>query len=384
MVVVELDDIQVSGPGGLLKRLAALPDPRSSHGRLYPLAGLLTIAAAAVLSGSRTYTMIGEFAQELPQATLARLGMWQRPYSTRYVAPSEGTLRRVLQEVDPDELDRLVGGWLAEQQRPAHADAEPDAVAVDGKTLRGARQTDGRQVQLFAALAHGSGTVLAQREVPQATNEITQFQPLLEEVDLEGKVVTADALHTQADHARWLVEDRHADYVFCVKGNQPTLEDAISRLPARLFPPAHTETGRGHGRLEQRTIRTASPPAALGFPHLAQLLVIDRHVCDLDGRSRFVELAYGVTSLTAAQADPTRLLRLVRGQWEIENRLHWVRDVTFDEDRSQIRAGHGPRVMASLRNLAISLLRLAGHRNIARGVRWAGHAPTRALGLLGV
>ncbi len=194
--LVELDDIQVSGPGGLLERLAVLPDSRSSHGRLYPLAGLLTIAAAAVLSGSRTYTMIGEFAQELPQATLARLGMWRRPYSTRYVAPSEGTLRRVLQEVDPDGLDRLVGSWLAEQQRPAYADAEPDAVAVDGKTLRGARQADGRQVQLFAALAHGSGTVFAQREVPQGTNEITQFQPLLEEVDLEGKVVTADALHT--------------------------------------------------------------------------------------------------------------------------------------------------------------------------------------------
>jgi hypothetical protein len=112
--------------------------------------------------------------------------------------------------------------------------------------------------------------------------------------------------------------------------------------------------------------------------------VIDRHVCDLDGRRRFVELAYGVTSLTAAQAGPARLLRLVRGQWEIENRLHWVRDVTFDEDRSQVRAGHGPRVMASLRNLVIGLLRLAGHRSIARGVRWAGHAPIRALGLLGV
>jgi DDE_Tnp_1-associated/Transposase DDE domain len=254
--LVELDGIQVSGPGGLLERLAALPDARSSHGRLYPLAGLLTIAAAAVLSGSRTYTMIGEFAQELPQATLARLGMWQRPYSTWYVAPSEGTLRRVLQEVDPDELDRLMGRWLAEQQRLAHA----DAVAVDGKTLRGARQADGRQVQLFAALAHGSGTVLAQREVPHDTNEITQFQPLLEEVDLEGKVVTADALHTQADHARWLVEDRHADYVFCVKGNQPTLEDAISRLPARLFP---LRTPRRAAAMGAWSSARSAPPARL-------------------------------------------------------------------------------------------------------------------------
>ena len=199
---------------------------------------MLTIAAAAaVLGGARSYLAIAEFARELPQATLARLGMWQRPYSDWYVAPSETTLRRVLQQVDPDELDRVVSGWLAEQPRSA----EPGAVAVDGKVVRGARQADGHQVQLFAALAHGSGTVLAQREVPPSTNEITQFQPLLDQVDLAGKVVTADALHTQADHARYLIE-RHADYVFTVKGNQPGLETAISRLAAPAFSPcAHRD-----------------------------------------------------------------------------------------------------------------------------------------------
>jgi len=236
LVDVELDDVEVSGPGGLLERLAALTDPRSRHGRRHGLAGLLTIAAAAVLSGAKTYTAIGEFARELPQATLARLEMWRRPYSTWYVAPSERTLRWVLQHLDADELDRVVGGWLAEQP-PACAADEPSAVAVDGKTLRGAVGPDGRQVQLFAALAHGSGTVLAQRRVPLETSEVTQFQPLLDEVDLAGRVVTADALHTHTEHARWLVEDRQADYVLTVKDNQPGLVAAIDQLAPDVFSP---------------------------------------------------------------------------------------------------------------------------------------------------
>ena len=128
----------------------------------------------------------------------------------------------------------------------------------------------------------------------------------------------------------------------------------------------------------------SAPPHAVTFPHAAQLLVIDRSVCDLDGSCRSVEVAYAVTSLTPERADPARLLALVRGQWEIENRLHWVRDVTFDEDRSQVRTGHAPRVMATLRNLAISVLRRAGATNIAAGLRGAGRNPTRALGLLGL
>jgi hypothetical protein len=120
------------------------------------------------------------------------------------------------------------------------------------------------------------------------------------------------------------------------------------------------------------------------FPHAARVLVLTRHTTDLAGRSRRTEVVYGITSLATTRAGPARLAVLVRGHWEIENCLHWVRDVTFDEDRSQVRAGHGAQVMASLRNLAVSLLRLAGHRNIARGVRWSGRAPTRAFGLLGV
>jgi hypothetical protein len=124
-------------------------------------------------------------------------------------------------------------------------------------------------------------------------------------------------------------------------------------------------------------------PAGLRFPHAKQVLVLQRHTTDLTGGHPRTEVAYAIISLDAAQADPARLGVLARGHWEIENRAHWVRDVVFDEDRSQIRAGGGPQVMAGLRNLAISLLRLGGHRN-ARGLRWAARDPTLAFGLLGV
>jgi predicted transposase YbfD/YdcC len=230
-------------------------------------------------------------------------------------------------------------------------------------------------VHLFAALAHGSGTVLAQRQVAAETNEVTQFQPLLADVDLAGRAVTADALHTQSDHAEYLVTTRRADYVLTVKGNQPSLVRSIDHLPPDAFSPANRTVDRGHGRIERRAIQTAPVPATARFPHAQQVLVLTRHVTDLAGGHPRAEVVYGITSLDAGRADPARPAALVRGQWETENRTHRVRDVTFGEDASQVRARRGPQVMATLRNLAISLLRLGGHGNILEGCRG-----TRAVG----
>jgi hypothetical protein len=221
------------GPEGLLARLARLPDPRSRHGRRYPLATLLGIAVGAVLSGARTYTEVAEFAGELSQEQLAALGVPRRPWETRCQAPKETALRRLLQRVDADALDELVGGWLA-GQLPA---GEGGAVAVDGKTVRGATGPDGRRPHLLAALVHGHGSVVAQRQVGAKRNELSAFGPLLDRVDLAGRVVTADSLHTQRAHARYLVADRQAAYLLVVKGNQPGMVAAIDQLPEQAFSP---------------------------------------------------------------------------------------------------------------------------------------------------
>jgi len=237
-VMLDLNDAAIEGPGGLLERLAALADHRKRRGVRHSLASVLAVAAAAVCSGASSFTAIGEWAAEAPQAVLARLGARRHPRSGRRVAPHEATIRRALQHVDVDALDATVGAWMVEQVRAGRIADQQLAVAVDGKALRGAVGEDGRPAHLFAAMVHHEAVVIAQREVDHKHNEITEFRPLLDPLDLDGAVVTADALHAQRDHARFLVEDKAADYVFTVKGNQPSLLDGLERLYYDSFPPS--------------------------------------------------------------------------------------------------------------------------------------------------
>ncbi len=237
--VIDLNALELDGPDGLLAALGRLPDPRKRRGVRHQQAPVLAIAAAATLAGARSFTAIGEYAADLGQDALARLGARRHPVTGRRVAPHEATLRRALQAADADALDAAVGAWLAAQAAAGRLSGEALVVAVDGKSLRGAKQLDGRPVHLFAAMAHKEGVVVAQREVDHKTNEITQLRPLLADLDLEGAVVTADALHTQRDHAIYLVEEKGADYVFTVKDNQPKTLAAITDLfEQRPFPPS--------------------------------------------------------------------------------------------------------------------------------------------------
>lgn len=237
-VMIDLNDVDLDGGQGLLARLDALVDPRKARGIRHRMASILAVAAAAVLSGARNFTAIGEWAQEAPQQVLAALGVRRHPRTGLHTAPSEPTLRRALQTVDADALDATLGAWLDEQARTGRIELDRQAVAVDGKSLRGARQSDGRPVHLFSAMTHREGVVLAQREIDHDTGEISGFRPLLEPLDLNGAVVTADALHTQREHADFLVEHKGADYLFTVKGNQPKTLQAVQDLFEQgCFPP---------------------------------------------------------------------------------------------------------------------------------------------------
>jgi predicted transposase YbfD/YdcC len=239
---------------------------------------------------------------------------------------------------------------------------------------------------LLSALTHHTtttgATVLAQAQVQDKTSEVAWFAPLLDRIDLTGVVVTADALHTVRDHARYLI-GRGADYVFIVKENQHRLYDLLDGLPWSAAP-VHTATDTGHGRIERRTIQVLPAPENVSFPGAAQVFLIERYVTDrATGRSSAVAVL-GVTSLTAQRAGPAQIAGWVRGHWGIENRLHWVRDVTYGEDASRVRTGTAPRVMAGLRNLAISAIRLDGYTNIAQGLRHMARDVTRPLALLGI
>lgn len=377
--LLRVGGVDVARVGDLRDHLARVPDPRDRRGVRHSLVSVLSVAAAAVAAGARSLTAIGEWAADAPQQVLAALGVRHCRRRNRHVAPDESTTRRVLGGLDGDALDAAVSGWVI----ATTPTTTPAVIAVDGKSVRGTfARTGGAGVHLFSALTHGHGTVLGQQCVAEGTSEIAWMQPLLDRIELTGVVVTADALHTTRDHARYL-HDRGAFYVFTVKENQHRLHH---RLAALSWPDGrtHTTADIGHGRLEQRTLEILPAPTDLGFPHATQVWQITRYRTDQTTRKRQTHTVFGVTNLPTSHAGPPQIATHLRRHWHIENRLHWVRDVTYGEDHSRIRTGTTPRAMATLRNLAISALRLAGHTNIAQGLRHMSRDTTRPLTLLGI
>jgi len=325
--------------------------------------------------------------------------------------PSKATLWRVVTGADAGVVDAAIGGWLAQRYaatassdpyymagHPAELEgadgagsAQPHeqgsgvglvALMVDGKTVRGATGADGKQVHLLAAATHEHALVLAQVDVSAKTNEIPRFEPLLDTLDITGMVITADPLHTQRGHAKYL-HRRGADFIFWVKDNQPGLFAALDRLDWPSVQVAHTMTDRGHGRIETRTIQVQKAPAELPFPHVDQVFLVERGVTDLHGTSLSNVAIFGITSLTADRAGPATLAGLTRGHWGIES-LHWIRDTLYREDDSTAHTKSGPRVMAALRNLAIGALRLFGRNDITEATRWATRDMDRPFTILGL
>jgi predicted transposase YbfD/YdcC len=289
-----------------------------------------------------------------PQARLVALGLslatMERPPALRPDAlrrpPHEATVRRALQAVSAGEVDRVFAAWLAARQ-PIAAPPDPmPAVAVDGKTIRGACEhgdEDSRAPHLVSAVTHGDEIVLSQRQVDDKSNEITAVQPLLNDLDLAGVVVAADAMHTQRAFAEWLVTVKLAHYLHIVTANQPTLYEAVqaalSGYDTAFADRMSTETDRGHGRTETRTIRTATAED-IDFPHSAQIVRLRRGRGTLDGVRTSKQIVYGITSLPENLAGSAHLAALSRGHWSTENRVHYLRDVTWGEDQSQIRTGN--------------------------------------------
>jgi predicted transposase YbfD/YdcC len=386
-VLGHADPLRPAETPHLLAYLATVTDLRARAGRRHPLAAILVLAAAAVLAGARSIAAIGEWAADAPQPVRAALGTRRDPRTGRWVwaVPTETTIRRTLGRVDPEALAAAIGAWLADRDQPGQPGQRRWAVAVDGKTLRGARR-DGRQAHLLAAMDHAIRAVLAQRQVDGAPGEVPAFRPLLADLDLAGAVVTADALQIHPDAAEFLVTQKQAHYLLVVKANQPMLLARCARLPWHHVPVLDCTRDRGHGRIQLRTLKVVTVHH-FGFPHAAQVLQVTRKTRDLRDsnirRWRTV-VVYAITSLAFAQASPARLADLLRGHWAIENGLHYLRDVTFAEDASRVRTGTAPQVMACLRNLIIGVLSRAGPVNLAAALRHHARDPTRPLTTLGI
>jgi predicted transposase YbfD/YdcC len=354
--------------------LAAVPDPRDSRGRRYPLVSILSVAVCAVLAGACTFAAITDWVRHQDRSVWGRLGFTDR-------VPAATTVWRLLIRIDAEVLSAVLARWLRARTAPVAATGRRWrlVIAVDGKVERGARLADGRQVHLLSAYDTSTGIVLAQVQIAAKSNEIPAFTPLLHLVaaqlgSLKDVLVVADALHAQTGHAE-LLAAAGGHLMVAVKGNQPTLFAQLKALPWAQVPVGDQTRDTGHGRTETRTVKaiTIKTPGGLGFPHAQQAVRITR-TRTIKGRTTR-ETAYMTVSLPADQAQPADLGTWARSEWHIENRVHYIRDVTLREDAHQARTGNGPAVFATLRNTSIGYHRTNGATNIAQATRHANHRP---------
>lgn len=393
--VLEVLAARAAGGQGLVDFLARVRDPRDPRGVRHRLPVVLALCAAAVAAGESTLAGVAAWVEHAPSMVLAAAGARVSPLTGQREAPSAETVIRVLSALDASALATAAGTALAARSRRAGR-AGRRVLAVDGKTLRGAAGPDGQAPHLLAVAEHTTGAVLAEHEIGAKTNEVTAFGPLLRELHghdpLTGAVITADALHTTRGHADLIVTELGAHFVFTVKANTPAL--AVDCHQATDVPIGHTDDAQAHGRHEKRTVQLAeaSPAIRDRHPHARTVARIRRRVVRPvttgKGRRRVTRkipttvTVHVLTSLTLDEITPAELAGYVRGHWTIENRVHWVRDVTYREDTSKVRTGPLPRLMATLRNLAIGLIRLAGHPRIAPTIRRIRHDNTLLLAIL--
>ena len=380
-----------AAPASLAAAFATIPDPRRAASVTYPLAAVLALAVAALLAGQRSVLAIAEWGARQERPLLASLGF---PGDR---VPCQSTLQRLFRQLDGDAVAAALSTHIAPTAIPT---TSLQGIAIDGKAHRGRLRfamdggTAGCPVHALSAVCHASGLVLAHEPITgdavKAEAELSVAPALLARLDWRDRVLTGDALFCQRNLCRQVCADG-GDYLLLVKDNQPALHAAIALLfdpPGELVPlplldrrEAQT-VERGHGRTNERRHLVASTDLTgyLDWPQAAQVLRLERtwHAHGTTHRATH----YGITSLTPERADPARLLALRRGHWTIENRLHRHKDVAFGEDASLVHLGHGPTVLALLRDAALNALHQAGVRRIAARLRLHAQHPEQAVALV--
>lgn len=371
--------------GALWRHLAALSDRRHSRGRRYALPLLLLLIVLAKLSGEDRPSGIADWIRH-------RRAQLAEALSLDLVrTPHHNTYRRILADaILPGELDGAIGAFFRELPQVGRS----ILVSIDGKTVRGtidAEEPGG--THLLVAYLPAEGIVLLQLPTGHKENEISLAPRLLRGIDLRGKIVSADAMHTQRELSAQIIE-AGGEYLFWVKGNQPTLKEEIELLfsaddrtveggrVGHDFKTAR-RVSKGHGRREVRELTVSAELSGYSdWPGLHQVFRLYRERINIKTGERQEQTVYGLTSLSPSQACPARLLELTRTYWGVENGLHYRRDVTFREDATRLTKGQAGHVMAALNNLVIGLLRLAGFTNLAAARRYCDADPTNALAIL--
>lgn len=370
----------------LYEALAHVPDPRKARGQRYTWPFLLILIATALASHQRTPHAIAHWVQLHAAELLHRLA------PPRARVPSEATLRRVLRTIDVDALEHHLAQLTHALAGSAPAGSRPTVrgQAIDGKKVRGVGQF-GAMPHLVSLVEHEHGYVLAQTAVSTKQHELAAAPRLLAGRDLHGTVTTMDALVTNTALAQHILDQR-GHYLMVVKHNQPQLYADVALLfatpPLAVDAPLYSSTRtvtKAHGRLEVRTLMCSTELCGyVDWPGVGQVL---QRTCErtiLKTGKTTVETTFGITSLTPVEASPAVLEQLWRGHWTIENRLHYVRDVTRGEDAGHAHRGNTAHTLAALRNAILNLLRWHGWTNIADGLRSYAASIDAAFALVGI
>jgi predicted transposase YbfD/YdcC len=378
-----MDDLALPKPrlALLLDHFSEVEDVREPWRVVYPLREVLFLVVCATIANCDDYEDIADWGE-------AHLDFLRRFSDFHHGVPCADWLRALMNRVDPDLFQACFRAWVA-----ASFPDNLDLVAIDGKTSRRShdRAAGKAPLHLVSAFATGTKLVLGQEAVAEKANEIVAIPKLLERLDLEGALVSIDAMGCNPTIAQAIL-DADADYLLAVKDNQPTLhaeaEAYFDTAPAAEVDAAES-LDKGHGRLEIRVHKVSKAidwigserafPGAKRFPGLAVLAIVEARV-ERKGAVSVERRSYISSRPLSAQA----FAEAVRSHWEIENSLHWVLDVTFKEDLSRLRAGHGAANMAVVRHFALNLVRQAkDKRAIKRRRKMAAWDPTYLAEILG-
>lgn len=374
---------------------SSLPDPRQPHNRTYSLTSLLLALTAAILCNHLSVLAAAEWLADQTLELKQALGF------TNGITPHQSTFHRAFKKLQVSQLETALTNYFDPQKAGQLPERASQSVAIDGKCQRGRLPFEvqtGTPCHLLSAFCQEMGLVLAQIPIENKEAELTVACELIGQLDWQGRVLTGDAMFCQRKICSQVFE-AGGDYLLVVKGNQATLQDNITQL---FEPPTKAEMARvgfeapapldiaqakhidkGHGRIEIREIKVSKELAEyVEWPYLAQVFEIKR---EWHSKGKWhSEVHLGISSLPVEIADPLRLLRLKRGHWGIENKLHWVKDVVLGEDRSTIHLGAGPQVVGAIRNTVLNVLRKAGHCKISSQLRRNSRNPIGALSLLGI
>ncbi|MFV8423387.1 ISAs1 family transposase, partial [Vibrio parahaemolyticus] len=335
---------------------AVIQDPRQSAKVTYPLFDVLFLTVCATIAGMDGWEDIEEFGE-------AHLDWFQDKGLFKEGLPVHDTIARVVSSIDPLEFQQCFLSWM----KAVRASSEGDIIAIDGKVLRSSYNRDDRKstIHMVSAFATANGVVMGQVKTQEKSNEITAIPELLKLLDINGNLVSIDAMGCQTEIAKQIVE-QGGDYLLAVKGNQESLAKAVREaLSSATKQSPKIDIEAGHGRAEAREYHVLSAKEiAADFPAWAGLKTIGVAIgyrVDSNGKES-LDYRYYISS---ADLTPERFADAVRGHWEIENRLHWVLDVTMNEDACQIYRGNAAELLAGIRHMALNMLRLETSRKLS-------------------